>query len=185
MRAILIFALSFLAAFSSASCDFFDIIRHDDRMVNTACKSWRLNAEIGNLVNWTVIPASCENYVGDYMVGGQYTSDVELLAEEALTYAKNLILKGDGKDAWIFDIDDTALSHVTYYSSNHFGYVFFALNTGRFSVLNDIRKILDICYIFCIRTPFRTTIPTTEGYNSAKITIMDGYLMFVLVTPRR
>ena len=138
MRAVLIFALSFLAAFSSASCDFFDIIRDDDRMVNTACTSWRLNAETGNFVNWTVVPASCENYIGDYMVGGQYTSDVELLAEEALTYAKNLILKGDGKDAWIFDIDDTALSHVTYYSRNHFGYVFFALNTGWFSVLSDV-----------------------------------------------
>ena len=25
-------------------------------------------------------------------------------------------------------------------------------------------------------------MPTTEGYNSAKITLMDGYLMFVLVT---
>ena len=121
MRTIIIFACSLLVMFSSGSCDCFDIIRHDDRMVNTLCQSWRINAEIGNFVNWTVIPASCENYVGDYMVGGQYASDVEVLAEEALMYARDLIFKGDGKDAWIFDIDDTLLSHVAYYSEHHFG----------------------------------------------------------------
>jgi hypothetical protein len=121
MRALIMFALSLLAMFSLASCDCFDIIRHDDGMANTLCQSWRINAEIGNFVNWSVIPASCENFIGNYMVGRQYASDVEVLAEEAIAYARDLILREDGKDAWIFDIDDTALSHISYYSEHHFG----------------------------------------------------------------
>lgn len=120
MKAV-IWLLFFLSIFSKGWCDFFDIITQGEPSLNTACESWRLNAEIGNVIDWIVIPSGCEDYIGNYMLGGQYISDVDLLVQEAMSYARKVVLNGDGKDAWVFDIDDTALTHVAYYSRNHFG----------------------------------------------------------------
>ncbi|KAL5755920.1 hypothetical protein ACOSP7_020335 [Xanthoceras sorbifolium] len=79
------------------------------------CLSWRLAVEMNNLRNWDTIPEECDVYVGHYMLGHQYPSDCKLVADIAYDYAKGLELTGDGKDAWIFDVDDTCLSNAPYY----------------------------------------------------------------------
>ncbi|XP_022854711.1 acid phosphatase 1-like [Olea europaea var. sylvestris] len=61
---------------------------------------------------------SCENYIGHYMLGKQYRHDCELVADAAIKYAKGLNLSGDGKDIWIFDIDETTLSNMPYYAQS-------------------------------------------------------------------
>ena len=38
------------------------------------------------------------------------------MAYVAFQYAKSLNLIGDGKDIWVFDIDETTLSNVPYYA---------------------------------------------------------------------
>ncbi|XP_010258707.1 PREDICTED: acid phosphatase 1-like [Nelumbo nucifera] len=40
---------------------------------------------------------------------------------EAILYAENLKLTRDGKDVWIFDIDETILSNLPYYARHGFG----------------------------------------------------------------
>ncbi|KAF2929510.1 hypothetical protein DAI22_05g180901 [Oryza sativa Japonica Group] len=40
-----------------------------------ACDSWRLAVEAHNVIRWKTVPASCEGYVGHYMLGGHYRRD--------------------------------------------------------------------------------------------------------------
>ncbi|KAI5073675.1 hypothetical protein GOP47_0011688 [Adiantum capillus-veneris] len=101
--------------------DFYDITVQGEPSLRTKCESWRVNAEIGNAIGWVVIPSGCEAYVRSYMLGGQYLSDVDLMVQEAMSYASKVQLEGGGRDAWVFDIDDTVLSHILYYSEHHFG----------------------------------------------------------------
>ncbi|GJS66502.1 acid phosphatase, class B-like protein [Tanacetum coccineum] len=86
------------------------------------CLSWRLAVETNNLRNWTQVPATCEAYVGHYMLGKQYGQDCAVVTYAAYEYAKGLNLAKDGKDVWIFDIDETALSNLPYYSRDTIPY---------------------------------------------------------------
>ncbi|KAK4773441.1 hypothetical protein SAY87_028460 [Trapa incisa] len=88
------------------------------------CLSWRLAVEADNIQHWTVVPKECENYVGNYMLGLQYRIDSKFVSGSAYVYAKNLTLGKDGKDVWVFDIDETSLSNLPYYAQpdNAFGY---------------------------------------------------------------
>ncbi|KAF8027609.1 hypothetical protein BT93_E0502 [Corymbia citriodora subsp. variegata] len=88
------------------------------RIPGVSCLSWRLAVETDNIRNWDVVPSVCENYVGH-----QYRKDSNAVAWAAYQYAKGLTLKKDGKDVWIFDIDDTSLSNLPYYArpDNAFG----------------------------------------------------------------
>ncbi|XP_055830275.1 acid phosphatase 1-like [Solanum dulcamara] len=80
------------------------------------CLSWRLAVETNNLQNWKLVPKECTNYVGHYMLGKQYRHDCEYVAKQAIEYAKGLKLSDDGKDVWVFDIDETTLSNAPYYA---------------------------------------------------------------------
>uniref|UniRef100_A0A3Q7GVG1 Acid phosphatase n=2 Tax=Solanum lycopersicum TaxID=4081 RepID=A0A3Q7GVG1_SOLLC len=80
------------------------------------CLSWRLAIETNNLQNWRSVPKECTNYLGHYMMGKQYRHDCEYVAKQAIEYAKSLKLSGDGKDVWVFDIDETTLSNSPYYA---------------------------------------------------------------------
>ncbi|KAF7136028.1 hypothetical protein RHSIM_Rhsim08G0228500 [Rhododendron simsii] len=88
-----------------------------------SCLSWRLAVETDNIRDWDLVPEACENYVGHYMLGHQYRKDCNAVGYSALQYAKSLKLTGDGKDIWVFDIDETALSNLPYYArpENGFG----------------------------------------------------------------
>ncbi|GJY73726.1 acid phosphatase, class B-like protein [Tanacetum coccineum] len=80
------------------------------------CLSWRLAVETNNIQKWKQVPEACENYVGHYMLGKQYRKDVDVVAAEAYEYAKGLNISKDGKDVWVFDIDETTLSNLPYYA---------------------------------------------------------------------
>ncbi|KAK3018946.1 hypothetical protein RJ639_003543 [Escallonia herrerae] len=80
------------------------------------CRSWRLAVETNNLQKWTSVPQECKDYVARYMLGKGYPQDCEAATAAALEYAKSLKLAGDGKDVWVFDIDQTALSLLPYYT---------------------------------------------------------------------
>lgn len=94
-----------------------------DPVPGVSCLSWRLGVETRNIIGWTTVPQECEGYVGHYMLGHQYRKDSKVVVKEALVYARSLKITGDGKDVWIFDIDETTLSNLPYYAENGFGYV--------------------------------------------------------------
>lgn len=85
------------------------------------CTSWRVAVEANNLGPWKTIPHECGEYVKDYMLGRSYKVDLETVSNEAGIYAMSLELKGDGMDAWVFDIDETLISNLPYYSDHGFG----------------------------------------------------------------
>lgn len=86
------------------------------------CTSWRFAAETNNLSPWKTIPQECVDYVKDYMMGRAYSIDVERVSKEAGVFAKSVELSGDGKDIWIFDVDETLLSNLPYYAEHGYGY---------------------------------------------------------------
>lgn len=96
----------------------------DDDEVNLHCTSWRFAAETNNLAPWKTIPVECADYVKDYVLGKGYVTDLERVSEEASIFASSVEFAGDGKDIWIFDIDETLLSNLPYYIDHGFGYSF-------------------------------------------------------------
>ncbi|KAI6671858.1 hypothetical protein NL676_006743 [Syzygium grande] len=92
-----------------------------ERVHGLSCLSWRLGVETNNIKNWDTVPRECEGYVGHYMLGHQYREDSKVVAREAVLYARSLRLAGDGKDVWVFDIDETSLSNLPYYAKHGFG----------------------------------------------------------------
>ncbi|CAN4098484.1 unnamed protein product [Withania somnifera] len=103
------------------------------RVPQLDCLSWRLAVETNNLQNWKLVPKECENYVGHYMLGKQYRRDCEYVAKEAIEYAKGLKLGGDGKDVWVFDIDETTLSNLPYYARSDVAFGAIAFNNTKFN----------------------------------------------------
>ncbi|KAM5553335.1 acid phosphatase 1 [Rosa sericea] len=86
------------------------------------CESWRMNVELHNIREFQVVPEECIGYVGKYVTSTQYKVDSERAIEESIVYlSTSCNLKNDGRDVWIFDIDDTLLSTVPYYKGHHFG----------------------------------------------------------------
>ncbi|KAJ4833293.1 hypothetical protein Tsubulata_013228 [Turnera subulata] len=92
-----------------------------DKVEGLSCLSWRLAVETNNIIGWKTVPQECEGYVGNYVLGGQYREDSRVVTNQAFLYAKSLNLSGDGKDVWVFDIDETSLSNLPYYADNGFG----------------------------------------------------------------
>ena len=91
------------------------------RAAAEACASWRLGVETNNIRGWYGIPAECRGYVSGYMLGEQFRQDCAVVAREAAAYAEGLALAGDGREAWVLDVDDTALSNLPYYADTGFG----------------------------------------------------------------
>ncbi|KAJ6407156.1 hypothetical protein OIU84_010625 [Salix udensis] len=91
---------------------------HDD----VYCSSWRFSEETNDVGYWDHVPSRCVSYVQDYMTGDGYRSDSEVVASYALGFAKTVEIAGDGKDAWVFDVDETLLSNLPYYALHGFGY---------------------------------------------------------------
>ncbi|KAF2929509.1 hypothetical protein DAI22_05g180900 [Oryza sativa Japonica Group] len=89
-----------------------------------ACDSWRLGVEAHNVIDWRTVPAECEGYIGHYMLGEHYRRDFAVVVDEAVAYAETLKLAGNGKEIWVFDIDETSLSNLPYYAKHGFGYVY-------------------------------------------------------------
>ncbi|KAH7515115.1 hypothetical protein FEM48_Zijuj11G0161800 [Ziziphus jujuba var. spinosa] len=85
------------------------------------CLSWRLGVETNNVRGWRTVPSKCLCHIENYMTGGQYERDLELIVEQILGYADGIFLSGDGLDAWILDVDDTCLSNLLYYRGKRYG----------------------------------------------------------------
>lgn len=101
-------------------------IRSQPRTIDASfCLSWRLAVETNNELPWRTVPNKCSQYVEDYLIHGQYERDLELIMEQALDYVNGISIVGDGKDAWILDVDDTCISNIYYYKSKNYGYVFY------------------------------------------------------------
>jgi len=103
------------------------------------CLSWRMAVESNNMMGWRTIPTQCLSHVEAYMMGGQYSRDIDLIIDQIHTYLATIppvgILEGDDDlDAWILDIDDTCLSNLFYYQAKRFGY---ELETIPYYLFND------------------------------------------------
>ena len=86
------------------------------------CESWRMNVELNNIRGFEVVPQECISYIGKYMTSTQYKTDSQRAIEQChLHLTSCCTLRGDGKDAWIFDVDDTLLSTVPYFKIHGFG----------------------------------------------------------------
>ncbi|XAR61058.1 Acid phosphatase [Bertholletia excelsa] len=86
------------------------------------CESWRMNVELHNIRGFEVVPQECVEFIGKYMTSTQYRVDSERALEESALYLSSCCTyEGDGRDAWIFDIDDTLLSTVAYFKKHNFG----------------------------------------------------------------
>eukprot|EP00253_Pinus_taeda_P007698 PITA_07698 len=85
------------------------------------CDAWRFGVETNTLRFWDVVPPECVEYVKDYMVGSQYLCDSNMVANESIAYANSLNLSGDGKDVWVFDVDETLLSNLPLYAAYNYG----------------------------------------------------------------
>ncbi|KAM3747492.1 hypothetical protein ACB098_05G039600 [Castanea mollissima] len=92
-----------------------------NKVPGLSCLSWRLGVETHNIIGWTTVPKECEGYVGHYMLGYQYREDSKVVTSQAIDYAQSLKLIGDGKDVWVFDIDETTLSNLPYFAEHGFG----------------------------------------------------------------
>ncbi|KAL8151245.1 hypothetical protein V2J09_021053 [Rumex salicifolius] len=85
------------------------------------CTSWRFAAEANNLNPWKTVPAECVDYVKKYVTGRAYALDLERVAAEASVFARSVMLREDGKDAWVFDVDETLISNLPYYADHGYG----------------------------------------------------------------
>ncbi|XP_021280537.1 acid phosphatase 1 [Herrania umbratica] len=86
------------------------------------CESWRINVELHNIREFEVVPQECVYYIKKYMTSSQYKADSEKAIEEVTLYLSSCCsLDGDGKDAWIFDVDDTLISTIPYFKKHGFG----------------------------------------------------------------
>lgn len=93
----------------------------DQDMLQLQCTSWRFAVEANNLSPWKKVPDECADYVKDYVTGLGYKMDLERVSNEALAFARTVHLEDDGKDSWIFDIDETLLSNLPYYAGTGYG----------------------------------------------------------------
>lgn len=86
--------------------------------------------EANNLSPWKTVPQECGDYVEGYMTGKGYQMDLQRVSNEAVIFARSLNLSRDGKDAWIFDVDETLLSNVPYYANHAYGYPILNMNSS-------------------------------------------------------
>lgn len=89
--------------------------------VKMQCTSWRFGVEANNMNPWKTIPQECADYIKGYMMGKGYQLDLERVSIQASIFANSVHIQGDGKDAWLFDIDETLLSNLPYYLHHGFG----------------------------------------------------------------
>ncbi|XP_060211448.1 acid phosphatase 1-like [Lycium barbarum] len=96
-------------------------LKEYDELLQLKCTSWRFAVEANNLSPWKTIPEECADYVRQYIEGRGYKMDIDRVSNEAGAYAKSVNLGEDGKDVWVFDVDETLLSNLPYYSEHGYG----------------------------------------------------------------
>eukprot|EP00253_Pinus_taeda_P014980 PITA_14980 len=125
--------LDFLCDLQSTTADGYDEISEQfaghgetldvkqERQLNF--EAWRLGIETNTLRSWTVVPPEFVEYMKSYMVGSgsQYVRDSQMVANESMAYVNSLTLSGDGRDAWVFDVDETLLSSLPFFEGRQYG----------------------------------------------------------------
>ncbi|CAI0425650.1 unnamed protein product, partial [Linum tenue] len=117
-----IFLISILCLIGLASAAQSVIRMPSDRTAgetDSFCNSWRLSVETNNAGLWST-PEGCLGYRVDYFTGVQYASDLTVVASDSIAFARSVTPAGDGKDGWVFDVDETLLSNLPFYEK--FGY---------------------------------------------------------------
>ncbi|KAK9101182.1 hypothetical protein Scep_024612 [Stephania cephalantha] len=165
---------------------------HGHKIDGVSCLSWRFAVETNNLRNWKTVPAECEDYVGNYMLGHLYRQDSKAVTDQAILYAKSLNLTGDGKETWVFDVDETVLSNLPHYSQHGFGakpYDSVAFNawveTGKAPRLPESHNLYVTLRSLKIKVVFLTGRPESQrevseanlrraGYNKWEKLILRG-----------
>lgn len=81
------------------------------------CQAWFWGSETNNIMYWETIPEWCVDFVKDYM-NGQYKKDVQTLFIVMSTYIIDYEKydRNYEKDVVVFDLMDTLLSTLPYYS---------------------------------------------------------------------
>ncbi|KAL5227180.1 hypothetical protein ABZP36_015445 [Zizania latifolia] len=138
------------------------------------CDSWRVGVEANNVRGWTTVPHKCQNYVENYMRGQAYRRDSEVVVDEAIAYAERVQLSGGGTEAWVFDVDETALSHVSFYKKHGFGYhreneaAFLAwLMSGKAPALEQTVRLYKKLLLLGIKVVFLSDRPDTPELRNA------------------
>lgn len=86
------------------------------------CLSWRVGVESNNIRGWRTVPKECLRHIETYMTGGQYESELNMIVDQIIIgYINGIVLRNDGYDAWILDVDDTCISNLFYYTLKQFG----------------------------------------------------------------
>uniref|UniRef100_A0A0D9XC19 Acid phosphatase n=1 Tax=Leersia perrieri TaxID=77586 RepID=A0A0D9XC19_9ORYZ len=85
------------------------------------CGSVRTAIEAHNIIGWKTVSAECAEYIARYITGDRYQRDSDVVINEAIAYAESLKLSGEGKEVWVFDVDDTALSTLPYQGKHGYG----------------------------------------------------------------
>ncbi|XP_022154690.1 acid phosphatase 1-like [Momordica charantia] len=133
LKSFLALLLLLLLAFASDSASSRPIIRmfprknllrfNDD--TNLLCEGWKYSFEVNNLITNFTSPKECVPFLKHYFDyidnGGRYSVDLYYAIEYAYEYAETVKLSSDGRDAWIFGVDDTLLSTLPYYQERGYG----------------------------------------------------------------
>ncbi|KAF0916014.1 hypothetical protein E2562_000644 [Oryza meyeriana var. granulata] len=148
------------------------------------CDSWRVGVEANNVRGWTTPPRKCDNYVENYMRGHHYRRDSMVVVDEAIAYAEGLQLSDDAAACWVFDVDETALSHVKFYKKHGFGYhksdepAFLEwLIAGKASALPNTVRLYKKMLLLGIKIVFLSDRPDTPELRNATATnlIEEGF----------
>ncbi|KAA0061516.1 acid phosphatase 1-like [Cucumis melo var. makuwa] len=90
---------------------------------NPRCESWKFAVEVNAAGSWKSVPRPCIAFVRDYFNGDRYLSDSRTVVNYSLTFANSVNMAGkeNGRNAWVFDVDETLLSNLPYYRVNGYG----------------------------------------------------------------
>ncbi|KAF6146141.1 hypothetical protein GIB67_015579 [Kingdonia uniflora] len=173
MKFFLVFSLALLSiVFASDNLDSHLLMYGDD--VGLLCNSWRVAGEANNLSPWKKVPEECRGYVKDYMTSRAYVLDLQMVANEAVGYARGIELGDDGNDVWVFDVDETLLSNLPYYAHHGYGYQVF--NHGLFDkwVENGTAPVIESSlklYEEVFRLGFKVFLLTGRSERHRNITV--------------
>uniref|UniRef100_A0A803MPU0 Acid phosphatase n=1 Tax=Chenopodium quinoa TaxID=63459 RepID=A0A803MPU0_CHEQI len=141
---------------------------------------------------WDTIPTRCFDFVKNYVTSDRYLSDSEVVAGDELEFAKSVNVSGDGKDAWIFDVDETLLFNLPYYELHGYGseifdeesfdeYMYLANSPALSASLSLYKELQQLGFTIFVLTgrsePFRNATEANlrdAGYNIWERLILRG-----------
>ncbi|KAF9618171.1 hypothetical protein IFM89_000640 [Coptis chinensis] len=99
------------------------------------------------------------------------------VVDDSLEFAKTVEIHGDGKDVWIFDIDETLLLNLPYYTEHGFGTEIFndiAFNQWVDSavclaILESLREPIDRIYVLTNSQRGKKSLAGLESPTSSRI----------------